>query len=204
MRFTRNSLRVAAAATLLAGVAAGCTNKASTTPQTSAPTSSTLFGDTVPPTETVEPDRGLCTLLSADELSIVLGKPVDDGEPDKVDGVPTCTWHATGAPVTTATSAPISVMVAVLPYTADDSDTLQELAGDTQHNTVLPDLGDFAIAQCAFSNTDGCPWQDKVFVVLGDRYLEVELSNFAMPEDYQKSQVLGIVTAIAQMALPRI
>lgn len=150
------------------------------------------------------PGVGICGLLTTDEVATALGKPMADGEEEMEGVIPTCTWTSTLPPTNDSLDNSVSVTVAILPLTADDQATFDTLVADTEHTIVLDGMGDMAIAQCAFSSTDGCPWHDKVFVLKGDHYLMVDLSNFSAPGDFDQEQIVEVITAVARVAAPRI
>lgn len=146
---------------------------------------------------------GTCSLLTADEVSSAMGKPVSEVEEDASGSVTTCTWTSTAPPADpTASSAP-TLMIAVLPLTDADQGVFDELAANVPPHRLVDGLGDFAILKCGFTTVDTCPWYSDMFVVKGDRYLQVDLSNFSSPGDFEDGATERIVMAIAELVTPR-
>jgi len=156
------------------------------------------------PTDTGAPptSEGACGLITTAELTAIVGKPLADGESGTEGAADTCRWEATEPSANPDIDEPFFVLLAILPLTATDQATLEELAADTEHNLVLEGLGDSALVQCAFSSTDGCPWRDKVFVTKGDQYLMVDVGNFSTPDDFDDGEIEQIVIAVAETAAP--
>jgi hypothetical protein len=147
---------------------------------------------------------GSCSLLTTEEVSTAMGKPVSDVAEDASGSVTTCTWTSTAPPADpTAASAP-TLMIAVLPLTAADQAVFDELTANVPPHRLVDGLGDFAILKCGFTTVDTCPWYSEIFVVKGDRYLQVDLSNFSSPGDFEDGATEGIVTAIAELVTPRL
>lgn len=163
--------------------------------------------DTAAPDESGAPagswDGEPCALLTTEVVSDTVGKPMTDGVPDRGEGsVPICRWESTVPSANPDIEDPFYVQLAILPLTDADATTLQQIADDLEHNKVIEGLGDSAVVQCAFSSTDGCPWRDKVYVTVGDRYLVVDVGNFSSPGDFEDGQVEQIVIALATAATP--
>lgn len=147
-------------------------------------------------------DGELCALLTTDEVSGIVGKPMTDGEAGSEGSTATCRWESTVPSANPDIDDPFYVQIAILPLTDADAATLQQIVDDTEHNKVLEGVGDSAVVQCAFSSTDGCPWRDKAYVTVGQRYLVVDVGNFSSPGDFEEGQVEEIVIALATAATP--
>lgn len=149
-------------------------------------------------------DAGTCSLLTTDEVSAAMGKPVGEVEEDSYGTTTTCTWTSTAPPADpTASSAP-SVMIALLPLTEADQAVFDQLSAAVPPHRIVDGLGDFAILKCGFTTVDTCPWYSMLFVVVGEQYLQVELSNFSMPGDFEDGATEEIVTAIGELVTSRL
>jgi hypothetical protein len=107
-------------------------------------------------------DAGTCSLLTTDEVSAAMGKPVGEVEEDSYGTTTTCTWTSTAPPADpTASSAP-SLMIAVLPLTEADQSVFDQLSAAVPPHRLVDGLGDFAILKCGFTTVDTCPWYSMI------------------------------------------
>ena len=133
-----------------------------------------------------------------------MGKPVGEVEEDSYGTTTTCTWTSTAPPADpTASSAP-SVMIALLPLTEADQAVFDQLSAAVPPHRIVDGLGDFAILKCGFTTVDTCPWYSMLFVVVGEQYLQVELSNLSMRGDFEDGATEEIVTAIGELVTSRL
>ena len=140
-----------------------------------------------------------CDLVTTEEATAAMGKPMADGEETDTDGGTLCTWFSTDPP-SEGLDSPTKLEVALLPLRPSAQQLIDTLAGSPEHR-VVPDLGDLAVAECTFGDTDHC---SELYVVLGDQYLAVDMGNFAWPADYERAELLGIVSEVAGHAVLRV
>lgn len=128
-----------------------------------------------------------------------MGKPMADGTQKTFNRGTLCTWLATDPP-SEGLDKPIKLTVALVPMTFSAQQKF-ELLASSPNDRIVPGLGDLAVADCTFGNTDHC---GELYVVIGEQYLAVDMSNFTFPGDYAPSELLGIVTGVADQAILRV
>ena len=128
-----------------------------------------------------------------------MGTPMADGSETGLDGGTLCTWLSTEPP-SEGLDEPVNLTVALVPMRPAAQQKFELLAASPQ-DRVVPGLGDLAVADCTFGDTDHC---GELYVVIGDQYLAVDMGNFTWPDEYATSELLGIVTGIADQAIFRV
>ena len=150
-------------------------------------------------TDTTDTVPSACDLVTTEEASAAMRKPMGDGEETDTDGGTLCTWLSTDTP-SEGLDSPTKLEVALLPMRPSAQELIDTLANSTDHR-VVPGLGDLAVAECSFGDTDHCA---ELFVVLGDQYLAVDMGNFTWPGDYATEDLLGVVSEVAGHAVLRV
>lgn len=143
---------------------------------------------------------GPCALLTLEEVAAAMQTPIRDGIENIAPAGTYCTWESTAAP-SEGLDSPIHLNLLVAPYEGDSITAIEAMAADPSENVVVENLGDLAVAHCSFGTTEKC---DELFVVVGQQYIELAVSNYAFPADYEKGELIGIVTSLAQLAVPRL
>ena len=153
-------------------------------------------------TSTVAGTSTECTLVTPDELETAVGVEFADGVPTEEAGNPGCVWEST-APPSEGLSGPIKVELFVFPLTTEDRQAFDDLAADDANETVA--LGDLAVVRCDIEADvgPGCDAYGPLFATQGDRYLGIELGNYAWPDDLTQDEVLDALVEIGAAALAR-
>lgn len=162
---------------------------------TLAPTSAPASTPTSAPAAT-----GPCGLLTLEEVSTAMRTPIRDGIESDASAGAFCTWQSTEAP-SEGLDSPIHLNLLVAPYEGEAVTAIEAMAADPTENVVVEGLGDLAVAHCSFGTTEKC---DELFVVVGQQYVELAVGNYAYPADYEESDMIGIVTALAELAVSRL
>jgi len=165
-----------------------------------------VSGDDSPP-DRASPSAGEgesaeCALVTTDELAAAVGSEFSGGEPIEEGGSPGCAWMST-APPDEGLSEPLKVEIFVFPLTAEDRQVFDEVAADPANEVVA--LGDLAIVRCDIEadTGPGCDAYGPLFVIQGNQYLGVELSNYAWPDDLTQEEVLDALTEVGSAAVGR-
>lgn len=150
------------------------------------------------PADPAEPvDSGICGVLTQAEVEAALGRTVGPGVEDSFDGeVARCTWTVTTPPPNPELSDNLKVEVLVLPLLDIERAEIDGLAADP-NNIVVDGLGDLAVIE-------NIVVASPMYVVLGDEYLEVDVSNFRTPADFTAERLVEILIELATLVVPRI
>jgi hypothetical protein len=153
-------------------------------------------------TSTVAGTSTECSLVTPDELETAVGVEFADGVATEEAGNPGCVWEST-APPSEGLSGPIKVELFVFALTTEDRQAFDDLAADDANETVA--LGDLAVVRCDIEADvgPGCDAYGPLFVTQGDRYLGIELGNYAWPDDLTQDEVLDALVEIGAAALAR-
>ncbi len=128
-----------------------------------------------------------------------MGRAMLAGTEKSTDGGTLCEWLSTDPP-SEGLDEPINLTVALLPMRPAAQQKF-ELLASSPDDRVVPGLGDLAVADCTFGDTDYC---GELYVVVGEQYLAVDMGNFTWPGDYATTELLGIVTGVANQAILRV
>lgn len=140
-----------------------------------------------------------CDLLTTAEATAAMGKPMADGTETETDGGTLCKWLSTDPP-SEGLDEPTNLTVALLAMRPAAQMKIDTLAASSDHR-VVPGLGDLAVAECSFGDTEHC---GELYVVIGDQYLDIDMGNFVWPGDYDPAELLGIVSEVAGQAVLRV
>lgn len=156
----------------------------------------TTVADTTPAVPSADDP---CTLLTTAEVSELMRKPMDDGTPSAGTEGPMCQWVSTDPP-SEGLDSPTHLTLLIGTMTPEVQSGFDQLVADTENNVVVEGLGDQAVAHCPL-DTDNC---DELYVVVGERFVAVDMGNWVWPGDYDPSEVIDIVKGAAELVLPRL
>ncbi len=150
-------------------------------------------------------DGGPCGLLTTSEVSDVTDRVMSDGV--EVEGTPTdvCEWISTQPSASPEIISPMKVAVAIGDLAPGEADQLDEIDAPGQGFRVVG-IGDDAVMVCGLSADigDGCASHGPLIVVIGDRYVTVQISSFAWPDDLTQDQVRDGLQVLARSAVGRL
>ena len=142
--------------------------------------------------------EGACDLLSEDEVAELLDRDIAGAEQEDLSDTATvCTWSTEEPSV--AVGEPITLEIERGELTDEVAAQIDE-ALEADGSQVL-DIGDDSALVCGLgADGDDCDQYDSVAVAVGDTYLEVDLSNWGYPDDYDEEEGVQIMVDAATQA----
>ncbi|MGB8858415.1 MAG: hypothetical protein WCC60_04135 [Ilumatobacteraceae bacterium] len=148
---------------------------------------------------------GMCDLFTGVELRGLFGQDLSAGEPDGDVGNPNCRWEGT-VPSKSASdiSRSVTFKVASLELTADAQAQFDTLIAD-KLTRVLDTPAGRTVQDCFVDHVGACStYHSTLYLLLADRYVAFDISNYATPADFTDEQIDAILAQAAAMAGARL
>ena len=148
---------------------------------------------------------GSCGLLTTSEVSDVTDRVMGDGVEVEETSADVCEWISTQRSASPDIRSPMKVTVAVGDLAPGEADQLDGIDSPGEGFRV-DGIGDDAVMVCGLSADigDGCASHGPLMVVIDERYVTVEISNFAWPDDLTQDQVRDGLQVLARSAVGRL
>jgi hypothetical protein len=147
----------------------------------------------------------MCGLFSGSELSDLFGQALSAGAPDPDVRDPNCLWEGTvPSKGQSDISGSVAFKVATLELTADAQAQFDKLTADKLTRVVETQAGT-TVQDCFVDHVGSCStYHSTLYLLLGDRYIVFDISNYATPADFTDDQLDGILAQAAALAGPRL
>lgn len=205
MRATR-FLNALAASTLAISLVGGCSDESQTSEAT---TADTTADDDAGGDEILLPDP--CTLATVEEIAVLLDRPVVEAKLETFPDASQCTWASTEASAEDDSVFP-TVTISSVRVGDDDEGNRQRLDDvialpSTEQLTVEEFTGVGAYRQCEDNDAtspQACDVFEDLILVYDQFYVSVDMTNYAWPKDYERTEVADIIESVGRSAAPRI
>ena len=122
--------------------------------------------------------KGACKYLTTREAGRILGTPSGTGKSTSISGTESCTWKAKKKGTGGLKGQPLQLEVGVATGAEAVAEYQQEKAEDPDDTEAVPGIGDEAFIKSL-----------DLFVLTGERVVNVELHNYRYPEPLTQEQI---------------
>jgi hypothetical protein len=151
------------------------------------------------------PGDGPCALTTTAEVSEVTGQVMNDGVLLVGEAGDECEWVSTESSASEDVRSPMMVTLTLGDLVPGAAQTLDEYDSPGR-GVEIEGLGDDAVIVCGLAADigPGCDSYGALIVIAGDRFVTLEMSSFAWPQDITQDQVRDGLEALARSALSRL